>query len=176
MANYQSIAGDDAAHLLTTPVGKNASIISAEGSGIRYFLSGDTPTVSAGHLLKSGEQLVLRDPLDLDGIAFYIPTGSKLQVSHVDIGEKEIPVKKIAEQTVPINNKGVATLLDGETSVVVTHGLGVTPVAGNIMVTPIESWGSATKFWFDTITATQFTIKVDQDPGADVDFAWQANV
>lgn len=42
------------------------------------------------------------------------------------------------------------------------------------MVTPMESLGSAAKFWIDTYTSTQFTIHVDADPGADVDFAWKA--
>jgi len=44
------------------------------------------------------------------------------------------------------------------------------------MVTPIESWGAATKFWISAYAADTFTITVDQDPGADVDFAWKAVV
>ncbi len=52
----------------------------------------------------------------------------------------------------------------------------VTPEAKDFVVTPIESWGSATKFWVTTITSTQFTITVDQDPGQDVDFAWKAMI
>lgn len=70
--------------------------------------------------------------------------------------------------------RGTTTLVNGQTTIVVTHGLGWTPIAGDIVVCPIEDWGSATSFWVHTFTATEFTIEVDQDPTADVDFAWQA--
>ena len=73
-------------------------------------------------------------------------------------------------------NSGVATLANATTSIVVTHGLSVTPVAGDIMVTPIEPWGAMTEFYIDTYTATQFTIHADQNPAQDVDFAWKALV
>jgi hypothetical protein len=71
---------------------------------------------------------------------------------------------------------GTATLANGNTTVVVTHGLGVTPGLKDITVTPSESWGAFTKFWKHTPTSTQFTIEVDQDPGQDVDFSWTAAV
>lgn len=71
---------------------------------------------------------------------------------------------------------GTATLVNGTTSIVVTHGLAVTPVAGDIMVTPIETLATATKFYIDTYTETQFTIHVDVNPTQDVDFAWKAMV
>lgn len=70
--------------------------------------------------------------------------------------------------------RGTATVLNTATTVVVTHGLGWTPVAGDIIVCPAEDVGLVTSFWVDTYTATEFTINVDQDPGADVDFAWMA--
>lgn len=73
-------------------------------------------------------------------------------------------------------NSGSATLVNGQTSIAVTHGLSVTPVAGDVMVTPIEAWGSMTEFYIDTYTSTQFTIHSDQDPGQDVDFVWKAVV
>lgn len=70
--------------------------------------------------------------------------------------------------------RGVATLDNGDTTKVVTHGLGFTPEDGDIIICPIESLGAAVRFWVDTLTATQFTINVNADPTADVDFAWQA--
>jgi hypothetical protein len=73
-------------------------------------------------------------------------------------------------------NNGTATLEDGNTTVVVTHGLGVTPNLKDINVTPSEAWGAFTQFWKHTPTATEFTIEVDQDPGQDVDFSWSASV
>lgn len=73
-------------------------------------------------------------------------------------------------------NSGTATLLSAGTSIVVNHGLAVTPVAGDIIVVPMETWGNMTKFWIDTYSATQFTIHADIAPGADTDFAWKAIV
>ncbi len=65
-------------------------------------------------------------------------------------------------------------MANGATTKVVTHGLEFTPAPGDIVVCPIESLGSAAKFWVDTLTSTEFTINVNIDPAADVDFAWQA--
>lgn len=78
-------------------------------------------------------------------------------------------------------NTGVATLANGTTSIAVTHQLGdlfgITPhdiTPNRVLITPQESLGSATKFWVSAIGATTFVINVDADPGADVDFAWEA--
>jgi hypothetical protein len=71
-------------------------------------------------------------------------------------------------------NSGTATLVNGQTSIAVTHGLDRLPAAGDVMVTPIEAWGSMTEFYIDTYTTTQFTIHSDQSAGQDVDFAWKA--
>ena len=73
-------------------------------------------------------------------------------------------------------NSGIATLVNGTTSIAVNHGLAVTPVVGDIVVTPIEAWGNMTQFYIDTYTSTQFTIHADINPGQDVDFAWKAIV
>lgn len=70
-------------------------------------------------------------------------------------------------------SKGTATLLNTTTAIVVAHGCSVTPT--NITVTP-GSIGNATKWYVDTIGATNFTIHVDQDPGADITFYWRAEV
>lgn len=73
-------------------------------------------------------------------------------------------------------NSGTATLVSGNTSVVVTHGLRDTPPLANIHVTPIEAWGSMAQFWVSNPTSTQFTINANADPTQDVDFAWSASV
>jgi hypothetical protein len=70
-------------------------------------------------------------------------------------------------------SKGTATLLNTTTSIVVAHGCSVTPT--NITVTP-GSIGNATKWYVDTIGTKNFTIHVDQDPGADITFYWRAEV
>jgi hypothetical protein len=92
--------------------------------------------------------------------------GAKLAI-YVGAARYQIPA---------VVGNGVATLANGNTTVAVTHGLGVTPDIEDISVTPIELWGAATQYAAHTPTSTQFTIEVDQDPGQDVDFAWTASV
>jgi hypothetical protein len=71
---------------------------------------------------------------------------------------------------------GTATVANGSTTVVVTHGLSITPTLRDISITPTNSLGNATKFWISTLTATQFTINVNADPGVTTaTFAWQAS-
>jgi len=72
-------------------------------------------------------------------------------------------------------NRDTTTLLNTTTSIAVTHGCNYTPNAGDISVHPIESLGSASYWYVDTITSTQFTIHVDADPGQDIDFAWNVD-
>ncbi len=76
-------------------------------------------------------------------------------------------------------NSGTATVISGgPTTVVVAHGLSVTPAAKDIVISPTNSIGSATKFWVNTIDATNFTINVDVSPGASstATFAWHAKI
>lgn len=73
-------------------------------------------------------------------------------------------------------NLGTATVTNGNTSVAVSHGLRSTPALTNISVTPTNNMGSATHYWITNPTSTQFTINVDQDPGGDATFAWQADL
>ena len=80
-----------------------------------------------------------------------------------------------AALTTGLRKGGTATLVSGQTSIAVTHGLGFTPSAADIMVTPIETLASASFFFVDTLTSTQFTINVDANPTQDVDFAWKAD-
>lgn len=72
--------------------------------------------------------------------------------------------------------KGTATLANGNTSIAVTHGLAVTPALHDIQITPQESLGSASEFRVTAVSSTTFTITVDTNPGADVDFSWRASV
>lgn len=72
-------------------------------------------------------------------------------------------------------NSGTASILSGNTSIAVTHGLGFTPSLQQIMVTPTTSLGSASQFWISNPTSTQFTINVNVNPAQTVTFAWQAS-
>jgi len=70
-------------------------------------------------------------------------------------------------------NSGTGTVASGQTIIAVNHGLAITPSINNILVTPTNSMGSATKFYVSTVTSTQFTINVNTDPGATTaTFVW----
>jgi hypothetical protein len=55
---------------------------------------------------------------------------------------------------------------------VVAHGLDITPVAGDIMVTPLADIAPATRWWIDTYSDTSFTLHLDQAPAASALFAF----
>lgn len=73
-------------------------------------------------------------------------------------------------------NSGTATISSGSTSVTVSHGLNVTPTADDISVSFAESpTTDQGNWWISSITSTQFTINVRNDPGAsNLDLAWRA--
>lgn len=72
-----------------------------------------------------------------------------------------------------LESSGQATVPSGSTSVVVDHGLADTPA--RVLLTA-RAWGDAAKAWVSDLTSTQFTINVDADPGADIDFDWRATI
>ena len=74
-------------------------------------------------------------------------------------------IRALEARESPSIASGTATVLNGQTSVVVTHGLPYTPEAGDVMIWFCQTGNSATCY-IDTYTATQFTIRVDADPGA----------
>ena len=65
---------------------------------------------------------------------------------------------------------GSGTLLAGNTSVTITHGLSIVP--RTILAIP---QGNVGYFWVDTITATQFTFNVSAAPGVAVPLSWRVN-
>lgn len=75
-------------------------------------------------------------------------------------------------------NSGTATINSGDTTVVITHGLAVTPTLDDITVTFGEQGtNDYGRWWISSITSTQFTINVSADPGAsNLDLAWRAVV
>jgi parallel beta-helix repeat protein len=60
-------------------------------------------------------------------------------------------------------NSASATILTGNTSVVVNHGLSITPKTGSLQFTFVNNT-NAIKSWISAVTSTQFTVNVDQDP------------
>lgn len=73
---------------------------------------------------------------------------------------------------------GSGTIASGATSAVITHGLGQTPQARNISVSPTNNPANDPgNAWISAITSTQFTVNCRADPGAGgLAFDWQAAV
>jgi hypothetical protein len=74
-------------------------------------------------------------------------------------------IRSLETQERPHISQGTATVLNTTTSIIVTHGLPYTPVDGDIMIWFCKT-GNAATCYIDTYTATQFTIRVNADPGA----------
>lgn len=72
---------------------------------------------------------------------------------------------------------GNATITSGTASIVVNHGLSKTPTRGQIHVTPKDllTAGGVAAFAVDTITSTQFTIRVNANASASIGFDWLAD-
>lgn len=114
----------------------------------------------------------------LDNSDYILVDGNDFTVSGtgVPILEANSPVY-IATNSVGFADhaSGTATVANGATSVDVTHGLGFTPVAKNIVLTPTNNLGNASHFWVSDLGATTFRVNVDADPGATTaTFAWVA--
>ena len=75
-------------------------------------------------------------------------------------------------------NNGTGAIANGATTAVITHGLGVTPAAKDITITPTNAPTNAPgHIYVDTFTSTQFTVHCTNDPGAStLTFAWHATV
>ena len=70
-------------------------------------------------------------------------------------------------------NRGTATILAGNTSVVVLHGLSITPDASRLAITCLSDIGTASKFYATTPNSTQFSIGINAAQASDKNFAWQ---
>jgi hypothetical protein len=71
---------------------------------------------------------------------------------------------------------GSGTITSPATSTTITHGLGSTPAAYDITLTPTASTTSSiVMYYVNTITSTQFNVNVRSDPGASgFNFNWRA--
>lgn len=75
-------------------------------------------------------------------------------------------------------NSGSDSIGAAAVAVNVNHGLDVTPQAGDVMVTPTNNMGNATKMWISAYAAATFTVTIDVVPGGvdTADFAWRTMV
>jgi hypothetical protein len=64
---------------------------------------------------------------------------------------------------------GSATINTGATQVVVTHGLGSAQY--QVVITPVNG-DPGSRYWVDSKTSTQFTIKMQTTPGVNSIYDW----
>lgn len=78
----------------------------------------------------------------------------------------------------PYQNSGTGTIAASTTSTTITHGLGFTPTAQNIIITPTNNPANDPgNTWINSITATTFNVNSRNDPGIPgLSFTWQVVV
>ena len=93
------------------------------------------------------------------------------------INEPVVPSNAVDGSVGAKRKSGTGTIANAETTEVVTHNLGSTPTLDNInFVFGEDSTTAISAWWVDTLTATQFTININ-DPGASgQDLAWTVEV
>lgn len=96
----------------------------------------------------------------------------------VQSGNSVMDATNAVSSGVVLENSGTATVVSGNTSIAVTHGLSVTPTVDDISIAFNEQGtNDYGRWWVDTITSTQFTLNVSADPGAsNLTFGWRARV
>lgn len=109
-------------------------------------------------------------------------TSDNLTITGNDFtGNKDAGMALVGSSNIIRNNKGWVTensgtgrITGGTTINIVNHGLATTPSAEHIRVIGKENpTNSVGTIWVDTITATQFTVNVENDPGASHwDYGW----
>lgn len=83
-------------------------------------------------------------------------------------------VLKIEDNFKIINNSGTGQVTSAATSDVITHGLGITPSVEDIhIIFTTTATNDIGHMWVDTITSTQFTVRVKNAPGSNLDFSWK---
>ncbi len=116
------------------------------------------------HLVNACTGVTVKDNAFFDS-AEYAAASATLRTNDASSGANTILLRLI--------NSGTATLLNGQTTIDVTHGQTYAPNNADISVHAIENWGTMTEWWVDGINSTKFTISADVDPGEDVDFSWR---
>lgn len=83
--------------------------------------------------------------------------------------ENGVPIGGHTSDGVPLGIKsGTATIISGNTSIVVSHNLGVSPQ--DITVAATDAYGA--DWEIGTITSTQFTISIPVPQPASAGFKW----
>lgn len=101
-------------------------------------------------------------------------------IANGDYSLTDTPVGLAQTDSIWRNNKGYVTeargtadILNGATTVVVTHGLGYTPNIADITLTSTESLAAGTHLFVNNITSTQFIINLSAAASADRTIGWK---
>jgi hypothetical protein len=150
--------GVDIANINTTPFAITGMLISNNGDGSKGY----------GINIASGSH----DNFSIVGNLFNL-NGQGSISSAATVSKTRIIRDNVGYATA---NAADGTITSGNTSVVITHALDETPAAENIYIIGKEDPdNSVGTIWIDTITSTQFTVNVENDPGAsNWTFGWQA--
>lgn len=108
----------------------------------------------------------------------YIITNNDLRLNTVEaLYQGGTGINKVINNNLGFTDKnsGTGTIVSGQSSVTITHGLTRTPSADKICISPLSAMGS-NHFYIDStsITSTQFTVRTASNVGSDSHFSWQA--
>ncbi len=185
------IAKNNFAEAIRLEAGNNiqidgCSLIGCSGSGVGaastlYVSTPGYVQVRDGRFLSTGTGLnstpahhielgTTAGGVDVDGTTFDLQTTGKVLFSAAPSGR--LTVGRVMGAS--LETSGLTQILQGQTSVVVAHGLAVAPQKWQIMVTPNGQVGSG--WWIDSIGASSFTIHCDSPVAGNVLFGWAATV
>ena len=72
---------------------------------------------------------------------------------------------------------GTASIVSTDTDVVITHNLGVVPLASAITIHPTNNpTNDPGMMWIDSLTTTTFRVNFRNQPGATLNLAWQVAI
>jgi peptidoglycan/xylan/chitin deacetylase (PgdA/CDA1 family) len=89
-----------------------------------------------------------------------------------ELGIKVVTLTDVYNGITNLDSNGITTVINGTTTVNVTHYCNFIPKTQEINIHPTESLGLSSYYWINNITNTTFTINLNIDPGKNVKFAW----
>lgn len=92
------------------------------------------------------------------------------------IPDSQVEVGQYSKGLVPIlpfmRNKGTATVLSGTNSITVAHGMGVTPLTSDVMISPLINDYTRQGAWISSATSVNITIQCGATIASDTAYAW----
>jgi len=82
----------------------------------------------------------------------------------------------VIRANVVTSSRGLATILNTTSSIVVTHGLGVTPSTSDISISPINGEAASSAWRVGSANSTDFTLSVNSSVTSDAGYAWRVDV